>query len=194
MPKYHIVLCFVESEGDGQIGNKQYLLFKVKGTACVGMKSNSVITKNPFNTFSFLSCLLLLLLLVSTSVVKTETIHGFYNLPVQSVHFSQQNSIILHHRWSGNAFCYVATAAASFWFSDSTLPLFVSSGLVSALAGFLLLSLSGLLKKHHHSQFSLLALSFSFHIQFNQFSWGYLSGKIFSASWMRKTIPAFPLL
>jgi len=33
MPKYHIGLCCVECEGDGQTGNKQYLLFKVKVAA-----------------------------------------------------------------------------------------------------------------------------------------------------------------
>lgn len=46
-PKYHIVLCCVESERWPR-GNKEYLLFKVKGTAYVGIKSNSVITKNHF--------------------------------------------------------------------------------------------------------------------------------------------------
>lgn len=63
-PKYHIVLCCMDGGGDGQTGNKQYLLFKVKATTYVGMKS--VVKKNYFNTFSFLSCLLSLQLLVST--------------------------------------------------------------------------------------------------------------------------------
>lgn len=56
MPQYHVVLCDVEGEGAGQTGNKQYLLFKVKGLAYVGMKSNSIIAKNLFNHF-FISVL-----------------------------------------------------------------------------------------------------------------------------------------
>lgn len=52
MLKPHAVLCYVKGEGAGQMGNKQYLLFKVKGVAYVGMKSNSIIAKNLFNHFS----------------------------------------------------------------------------------------------------------------------------------------------
>lgn len=147
--KYHIVLCCVESEGDGQKGNKRYLHFEVTGTAYVGMKSNSIITKNHFNTFSFLSCLLSLPLLFSTSskwnpaMVFTTSSYSQYIFPsrIQSSSITDGLGLLfamlpplLHPSDSLTALCQCLS----------------HKGLVNAVAGFLLLSLSGFLRKQYH--------------------------------------------
>lgn len=130
------------------------------------MKSNSIITKNHFNTFSFLSCLLSLPLLFSTSskwnpaMVFTTSSYSQYIFPsrIQSSPITDGLGLLfamlpplLHPSDSLTALCQCLS----------------HKGLVNAVAGFLLLSLSGFLRKQYHWQFRFISsvLLFSYSVQ-----------------------------
>lgn len=151
MPQYHVVLCDGEGEGAGQTGNKQYLLFKVKGLAYVGMKSNSIIAKNLFNHF-FISVLSpFTAIIVPTTESKWKQIMVFATSSYSQYIFPSriQSSSI-----TGGLGMFFATLPPLFLCLDSLTAVCQRS---SPKDWWTLASSCPCLRKHHHWWFTFIS-------------------------------------
>ena len=163
-PTYHLV-CHAENGVDGQTASKRHLLFKVKAIAYIGASSNSVIT-NTSDLFHF--CLVSFCCYCWFPLAQNgnwpwclqppPAVSTFFPSRIQSSSITDGLGMIFvmlpplsHHSDALTTLCQCLSHKAK----------------LNSIAGFFLLSLSGLLRKRHHlqSRFISAVHLFSYSVQ-----------------------------